>query len=101
MRPNNTNVAIAYIHTAITIGLIHQVNQTQLGLHRQMSTRKPSQPTKAVSPLTYRLLLSTYTVAVYYYYSARKLVLIYRFRAGGRHSSRLIGRCKVMHDGTK
>ena len=76
MRFNNTNVAIAYIHTANTIGLIHQVNQTQLGLHRQLSTRKPSQPTKAVSPLTYRLLLSTYTVAVYYYYFARKLVLI-------------------------
>ena len=55
-------------------------------------TLRPNQPIWAVSPPKDWLLPSADTIAIYYYHSARKLILIYRPTKGGRLS--LPGHCR-------
>ena len=78
---NNNNTAdnvygAVIIMTVIArVHPIHLMNECRLSA-RWPPTLRPNQPIWAVSPPKDWLLPSADTIAIYYYYSARKLILI-------------------------
>ena len=81
---DHDNIYSAVIMTEVTarVHLVHLVNVEQ----RQAATDPRTKPPDlGCESACYRQLLSTATIAIYYYYSARKLILIYHPTQSRRH----------------
>jgi len=68
-------------HHGRTIARVHAVHLMNVERRQAAADPQTSQTTWAASP-PYRLTESTPTITIYYYYSARKLILILPSRGG-------------------
>jgi len=73
VKRNNSKTMFIVLSSFRAIARVHPVHL--MNVERRQDDQRPTQTTKAVIP-PYRLPESTPTIAIYYYYSARKLTLI-------------------------
>ena len=78
---NQDDIYSAVIITAVIVR-VHLMNVEQ----RQAAANPQTKPPDLGCESACRLLSSTATIAIYYYYSARKLIFIYRPTYGRRLS---------------
>ena len=82
---NRDDIYIAVIMTEV-IARVHSVHLVNAEQHQVAANPQTKPPDLGCESACFRQLASTTTIAIYYYYSARKLIRIYRPTEGRRLS---------------